>query len=124
MKKIILAVITVLTVTFATAGPALAIDVFNQCDDPANQNLPICVAAKKDTLFGPDSLWNRVLNTVTYIAGAIAVLMIIIGGIRYTTANGDQQQITSAKNTVLYSLVGLVLAIMANAIVNFVLSRI
>jgi hypothetical protein len=47
--------------------------------------------------------------------------MIVIGGIKYTTSNGDSSAITSAKNTILYSVVGLVVAILAFAIVNFVL---
>lgn len=62
-----------------------------------------------------------IVNMMLYLLGAIAVVMIVVGGIRYTTSNGDSGAITSAKNTILYSVVGLVVAIMAYAIVNFVL---
>jgi hypothetical protein len=48
--------------------------------------------------------------------------MIVIGGIRYTTSNGDSAGITSAKNTILYAVVGLIVALLAYAIVNFVLT--
>ena len=51
----------------------------------------------------------------------IAVIKIVIGGIRYATSGGDSTQIQAAKNTILYAVVGLVVAIMAFAIVNFVL---
>lgn len=61
---------------------------------------------------------------ITFITGAISVLMIIIGGLRYTISAGDQGALTSAKNTILYAVVGLVVSIMAYAIVNFVLSNI
>ncbi len=61
-----------------------------------------------------------VVNVLLFVLGAIAVIMIIIGGIRYTTSNGDSSAITGAKNTILYSVVGLVVAILAYAIVNFV----
>lgn len=61
-----------------------------------------------------------VVNMMLYLLGAIAVVMIVVGGIRYTTSNGDSSAITSAKNTILYAVVGLVVAIMAYALVNFV----
>jgi hypothetical protein len=57
-----------------------------------------------------------------FLLGAVAVVMIVIGGMKYTTSNGDSAAITSAKNTILYSVVGLVIAIMAYAIVNFVVA--
>lgn len=62
-----------------------------------------------------------VVNILLFLLGAIAVIMIIIGGIRYATANGDQSAVTSAKNTILYAVIGLIVAILAYAIVNFVL---
>lgn len=62
-----------------------------------------------------------IVNILLFVLGAIAVVMIVIGGIRYATSGGDQSAITSAKNTILYAVVGLVVAILAYAIVNFVL---
>ena len=56
-----------------------------------------------------------------FIIGAISVIMLIIGGIRYTTSNGDQQAVQNAKNTILYAVVGLVIAILAFAAINFVI---
>jgi hypothetical protein len=63
-----------------------------------------------------------VVNVLLYILGAIAVIMIVIGGIRYTTSNGDAGSTKSAKDTVLYAVVGLIVAVMAYAIVNFVVT--
>jgi hypothetical protein len=48
--------------------------------------------------------------------------MLIIGGIRYVISSGDQNQVTAAKNTILYAIVGIVVAILAFAVVNFVLT--
>lgn len=62
-----------------------------------------------------------VVNVLLFILGAIAVIMIIIGGLRYVLSNGDSGAITSAKNTILYAVIGLVVAILAYAIVNFVI---
>jgi hypothetical protein len=67
------------------------------------------------------NLLESIINLLLFIIGAIAVIMIIIGGIRYTTSNGDASQTKGAKDTILYAIVGLVVAIMAYSIVNFVL---
>lgn len=70
------------------------------------------------------SFIHKIVNLFLYVLGSIAVIMIVIGGVRYTTSNGEQAQLTSAKNTILYAVVGLVVAVMAYAIVNFVLTSI
>lgn len=63
---------------------------------------------------------STIVNTLLYLLGAVAVIMIIYGGIRYTLSMGDAAKVQAAKNTILYSVVGLVVAILAYAIVNFV----
>lgn len=63
-------------------------------------------------------------NILVFLTGAISVLMIIIGGVRYALSGGDQGTITSAKNTILYAIVGVIISIAAYAIVNFVLSNV
>lgn len=75
------------------------------------------------TLFGEGGIFTTVTNVLLFIIGAISVLMIIYGGIRYTISGGDAAAVTGAKNTILYAVVGLVVAIMAYAIVNFVLTQ-
>lgn len=65
----------------------------------------------------------QIINVLLFVIGAIAVIMIILGGIRYVLSNGDSAQIASAKNTVLYSVIGLVVALLAYAIVNFVVAQ-
>lgn len=66
------------------------------------------------------SLIQSIINILLFLIGAIAVIMIIIGGLRYVISGGDQGAITGAKNTILYAVIGLVVAIMAYAIVNWV----
>ena len=63
---------------------------------------------------------QQVINVLLFIIGAVAVIMIIIGGIKYVLSNGDSSQITSAKNTIMYAVIGLIVALLAYAIVNFV----
>lgn len=66
---------------------------------------------------------KTVINLLIFLVGAAAVVMIILGGFKYVTSNGDQSSVTSAKNTILYSVIGLVIAVAAYAIVQFVLAR-
>lgn len=63
------------------------------------------------------------LNIFSSIVGIIAVVMIIVGGVKYITSQGESANVTSAKNTILYALVGLVVVALAQVIVRFVLNR-
>lgn len=74
-----------------------------------------------------NDLWgtlNSVINVALAVIGFIAVVMIILGGFQYTTSAGDASKVTKAKNTILYGIIGLVVALLAYAIVNFVLDNI
>lgn len=65
---------------------------------------------------------TTIINVILGVVGVVAVVMIIIGGISFVTSQGDAAKVTRAKNTVLYGVVGLVIALLAFMIVNFVLS--
>ena len=69
-------------------------------------------------------VFKNVVNILLFIIGAVSVIMLIYGGIRYTTSGGNANSVTAAKNTVIYSSVGLVISILAYAIVNFVVTNI
>lgn len=65
-----------------------------------------------------------VINIFSLVVGLAAVIMIIIGGLKYITSGGDSGNIQSAKNTILYAIIGLVVVALAQFIVRFVLSRV
>ena len=69
------------------------------------------------------SVLTTVTNILLFLMGAISVIMIIVGGIRYATSQGDQTQMQSAKNTILYAVIGVVVSIAAYAIVSFVVTQ-
>lgn len=72
-------------------------------------------------LFGNEGIFSQVTSTILYIVGIIAVIMLIIGGIRYIVSGGDAKKVTEAKNTILYAIIGLIICFFAYAIVNFVI---
>ena len=76
-----------------------------------------------DTTSDPQALVKQFVNIFLFAVGALSVIMLIWGGIRYTTSAGDSNKVQAAKNTVLYAIVGLVIAILAYAIVNMVIDK-
>lgn len=63
---------------------------------------------------------STVIGTMLFIVGLLAVVMLIYGGIRYVTSHGDKAQVTAAKETIMYAVVGLVVAIAAFAVVQWI----
>jgi hypothetical protein len=63
------------------------------------------------------------VNILSIAVGIVAVIMIILGGLRYVTSGGSSEKITSAKNTILYALIGLIIVALAQVIVRFVLNK-
>src|ERR1035437_3962222 len=59
-------------------------------------------------LFGTDGIFTTATNLLLFVIGALSVVMIIVGGIRYVVSGGSSAQVTAAKNTILYAIVGLV----------------
>ena len=65
----------------------------------------------------------NVINIISLVVGVVAVIMIIVGGFRYITSGGNQERVKSAKNTIIYALIGLVIVALAQIIVKFVLTQ-
>ncbi len=113
-----------------SAGPADPIET-NQVCDTSKINIVegVDCSQGKDTqssLFTEDddgnSLFETVANVLLFLIGAVSVIMLIVGGFRYVLSGGDSTQVTSAKNTILYAVIGIIVALLAYAIVNFVVS--
>lgn len=78
--------------------------------------VPPEVDANQDTL-------NTILTIAFSVIGAVAVLFMVIAGVRYITSQGDPAKMTAAKNQILYTAIGLILAVMSGIIVNYVIGR-
>lgn len=116
MKKTVLVALAGVLVVPVLALVAGSPEVAAQIDDGLNAaNTGTGVTADADSII------TTVINIMLYIIGAVSVIMLIYGGIRYTTSGGSQNSVTAAKNTILYAIIGLVVAIFAWAIVNWVI---
>lgn len=131
-KRVLIAISTVLYITLGVAMPLRVHAVVDptkavcQADRDA-QNSEFCKNVRQENnrsiLYGRKSLMGNILQTVIYLTGAIAVILIIIGGIRYVLSAGDSNAVQGAKNTVMYAAIGLAVAIFAQTIVSFVLTK-
>lgn len=70
-----------------------------------------------------NGLVKLIINLFSIVVGVVSVIMIIVGGLKYITSNGDSNNVTSAKNTILYAIIGLVVVALAQFIVQFVLAK-
>ncbi len=106
----LLAPVTVLAATNDAACEGLALTGQNvSCDNTGGPSV--------------EGIVEKVINILSIVVGVVSVIMIIIGGLKYVTSSGDSGNVTSAKNTILYAIIGLVVVAMAQAIVRFVLTN-
>ena len=132
MKKVILSAIAAVLMVLglsgvATMSPAYAANPIcpngqpsktsdlSGCSEWDNSNL------KKDDLM---SSLQVIINVVVGVIGFVAVVMIIMGGISFATSQGDSSKVAKARNTILYGVIGLIVSLLAFAIVNFVLKNV
>jgi hypothetical protein len=69
------------------------------------------------------NVFTDVISVFSFVAGVLSAIFLVIGGIRYTTSGGNSQRVESAKQTILYAVIGLIVSVLAFAIVDFIVSR-
>lgn len=135
MKKMLLNVVAVVLTVMGLGGvasvsPAVYAageDVLPSTSNPATEFIGGGSSTIAPTGVNESGLMGTiqdVINVVIGIIGMLAVIMIIMGGISFATSQGDAAKVTKARNTILYGVVGLIISLLAFAIVNFVLSSI
>jgi hypothetical protein len=128
IKKIILSASALSLFALPLAVPAVAgaadieknlcagvnLDVSTTCD-PTND---------QDATTKVNNLLSTIINIFSLIVGVVAVIMIIVGGFKYITSGGDSGNVTGAKNTILFAVVGLIIVALAQFLVRFVLTKV
>lgn len=127
MKKIYLAIISVFAVSmmataFAAPSAGAATNLFKGCDG-VSDNSGVC-AEKNKGAKGITNSAKKGINAAITVLAIICVLMVVLAGFLYTISSGDASRIQTAKNTLMYAIIGLVVAILSFAIVNFVIKKI
>lgn len=126
---------TLLSVLLLTAVPVAvpavsyaAVNIQDKLCDSANSltvdGSGTCATSTADGTTKINNIIETIVNIFSVLVGVVAVVMIIWGGLRYITSGGDSAKITSAKNTIIYALIGLVVVALAQFIVKFVLAKV
>ncbi len=134
MLKRIKQVILALTASVALFSPMLVAVPAHAADADINSglcqgaNLKVENGCSIDTAASDgttkiNGIITTVINLFSLVVGIVAVIMIILGGLKYITSGGDSGNITGAKNTILYAVIGLVVVALAQIIVKFVLGK-
>ena len=123
-KKQLLVLLALPVLAFGVAAPAYAanLSLKQGADSAKGTDQTACIFGTENG--GCDNpLFKTITNVLLFVIGAVSVIMLIIGGFRYTVSQGDSSALTSAKNTILYAVIGIVVAILAYGIVNFVIGN-
>lgn len=94
-------------------GSGLTVNDGSGCNNPGTG----------DSVGKINNIITTIVNIFSLIVGIVAVIMIIFGGFKYITSGGDSGNITSAKNTIVYAVIGLVVVALAQFVVQFVLNK-
>ncbi|MBR0403052.1 hypothetical protein IJI55_00665 [Candidatus Saccharibacteria bacterium] len=124
VKTLVMSAALVAAGALGVAAPVSATTVF--CPDGTTaSDLSNCSSIRNEN--NQNNLMqvlNTIINVVIGVVGFLAVVMVIYGGIQYTTSAGAADKVKSAKDTIMYGIIGLIVALLAFAIVNFVLGNI
>lgn len=119
-----LLVASLLAVVFATPLSASAVNVFQNCSSGTFKQTSYCQQAASQTGNPLIHFITIVINVVSFVAGAAAIVVLIISGLRFMLSNGDSNAVASARNGIIYALVGIGVIVIAQGIVVFVLNNI
>ncbi len=125
MKKSLTFLAALLTITASVLGfsPVVRAAKLDPCAQAGDNSSSVCsdFRSGSDTTMG--NFWSNVISTMLMVIGILAVAVIIYGGLTYVTSAGKSDQVTRAKNIIIYAVVALVVSVSAYAIVKFVLDK-
>lgn len=106
-------------------------DASVNCADGSNeQKSTVCQTTNANPIAGPDGVLVKLTHVIAVFAGAVAIIMIIYAGFRYVTSGSDvstssrtDTDIAEAKNTLISAIIGLIVIVLAQAIITYVVSR-
>jgi hypothetical protein len=129
LNVVLLSFIASLALSLGLASPAFAQSSNIEGGLCTGANLqftdnPTDECSSSDATTKLSNLVHTIVNLLSAIVGIVAVIMIIVGGLRYITSGGNDTSVTSAKNTILYAIIGLIIVALAQVLVRFTLNKI
>lgn len=95
------------------------------CSDPefVAKNTEYCKPSGENPFWGEDGLLTKVTEVVSMLVGIASVIMVVVGALRIALSGGDSSKLASARNTIIYAIVGLVIAVMARIFLVYILRQ-
>jgi hypothetical protein len=125
-KLLLTIIISVSTLLLVPLG-ANARDLFStSCNVSGAQSSATCTGQKNQNTAGNNpaiATLRSVTNIISIVGGAASVIILLVGGLKYVTSDGDANKITGAKNTIIYALIGLAVIAIAQVIILFVVNQ-
>lgn len=116
--KLVAALLVVAVLGVAVLAPVASVGALDPLAGVCDSGTAGTVCDNQDE--NAEDLIGVLVNTLLFIVGTLAVVMIIVSGIFYVISSGDAGKVAKAKNTLMYSIVGLVIALIAFVLVNWV----
>ncbi len=124
MRRIrLIASLVILVGMLVAPVSAQAAGLLPDCSGSGSESAVCKDQTTKNPLVGPDGILLKAAEFISILAGIAAVIMIIIAGLQFVTSSGDPAKTQSAKNMIIYALIGLVVIALAGSAISFVLSR-
>ncbi len=128
MKKLMVGLLAIVSALglLTLALPVHAADVVGgACGVPGASGSSICSSTgATNPVSGSGGVLMQAINLIAIGGGIAAVIVIIVAGVRFITSNGDPNNVTAARNTILYAVIGLVVIVVSRSIVVFVINYI
>lgn len=123
LSRIIAPLLIIIMTSLVPVAPVAAGSSCPNSNDSKGQVLQgISVSGSNCDTSGVDSAVNAAVTILSYVVGIVAVIMIIIAGFKYLTSGGDANKVGSAKSTLIYAIIGIVIAVLAQVIVHYVVN--
>lgn len=124
MKRLVIVASITLLAALSSFASVSAQDPLDPVCSGSGSSSAVCQSRTSDNpLVGPSGILTRVLQILVIATAVASVIMIMVGGLKYIVSSGDPNNVNSAKNTILYAIVGLVVVVIAQSIVSLVLRR-
>ncbi len=124
MKRILsLLILPFLALMMLTAPHALAYDPYQSVCEGEGNSSEVCQVTPENPVSGSNGVLTSVLRILSFAVGAAAVVMLILGGLKYVVSGGDPTAVKSAKDTIMYAIIGIGVFLASQAIVVFVISK-
>ena len=125
IKTMLLSLAAFMGLLIIPVSAGAAISPYDEvCNDPANQSSVVCQdknATSPSPIYGPDGILSKVANILAIVGGVIAVVVIMISGLKMITSSGDSKKLNDARNAIIYAAVGIVVIALARVIIEFIL---